>query len=337
MNTFGHSLRVSIFGESHGNTIGVLIDGCPAGLKIKENEFNTDLSRRRSGKMGTTPRKEPDKPEILSGIHKSYTTGAPITILFKNENTLSKDYDSFRRIPRPGHADFTAYKKYGGYNDPRGSGPFSGRLTLGIVAAGIIAKKVVFPLLIDAKLIEAGGEKDIDKAVRKAIEEQDTIGGMIECKAENVPVGLGEPFFNSVESLISHFMFAIPAVKGIEFGSGMEAARMKGSEHNDSIINKNGQTDTNYAGGINGGITNGNDVVFRVAIKPPSSTPKKQKTLNFESDQVEEVEIKGRHDLCIALRMPVIVEAVTAIVMANFMLDAQQVNKVINPKKFYSE
>lgn len=337
MNTFGHSLRVSIFGESHGNTIGVLIDGCPAGLKIKENEFNTDLSRRRSGKMGTTPRKEPDKPEILSGIHKSYTTGAPITILFKNENTQSKDYDSFKRIPRPGHADFTAYKKYGGYNDPRGSGPFSGRLTLGIVAAGIIAKKIIFPLLVDAKLIEAGGEKDIDKAVRKAIEEQDTIGGMIECKAENVPVGLGEPFFNSVESLISHFMFAIPAVKGIEFGSGMEAARMKGSEHNDSIINKNGQTDTNYAGGINGGITNGNDVVFRVAIKPPSSTPKKQKTLNFESDQVEEVEIKGRHDLCIALRMPVIVEAVTAIVMANLMLDAQQVDKVFNPKKFYSE
>jgi chorismate synthase len=201
-------------------------------------------------------------------------------------------------------------------------------LTLGLVAAGIIAKKIIFPVFVNAELIEAGGMKDIDQAVQYAIRKNDTIGGVIQCKAENVPVGLGEPFFDSVESVISHIIFSIPAIKGIEFGSGFQASEMLGSENNDSIINQEGKTETNNAGGINGGITNGNDIIFRVAVKPPSSTPKKQKTLNLETNQMEELEVKGRHDACIALRMPVIVEAVTAFVLADFMLQEQKAPRV---------
>src|SRR6056297_2001139 len=169
MNTFGHSLKLSIFGESHGSIIGITIDGCPAGLKIEEDEFNTDLARRKSGKMGTTPRNELDQPEIISGIYKTHTTGAPITIIFRNENINPKDYEAVKSIPRPGHADFTAYKKYNGFNDPRGGGHFSGRLTLGLVAAGVIAKKLIFPVFVNAELIEAGGDKNIERAIKKAL------------------------------------------------------------------------------------------------------------------------------------------------------------------------
>ena len=328
MNVFGNLLRVSIFGESHGDLVGITLDGCPAGININMEEFNTDLSRRKSGKIGTTPRKELDQPEFVSGIYQDRTTGAPITILFRNQNTKSKDYRDFLQKPRPGHADFTSHQKFGGFNDHRGSGHFSGRLTLGLVAAGIIAKKIIFPVFVNAELIEAGGMKDIDQAVQYAIRKNDTIGGVIQCKAENVPVGLGEPFFNSVESVISHIIFSIPAIKGIEFGSGFQSSEMLGSENNDSIINQEGKTETNNAGGINGGITNGNDIIFRVAVKPPSSTPKKQKTLNLETNQMEELEVKGRHDACIALRMPVIVEAVTAFVLADFMLQEQKAPRV---------
>ena len=328
MNTIGTVLKLSIFGESHGKLVGVTIDGCPAGIKINTNEFSTDLSRRRSGKIGTTQRKELDQPEFVSGIFKGHTTGAPITILFRNENIKSSDYNQFTSIPRPGHADFTAYKKYKGYNDYRGGGHFSGRLTLGLVAAGIIAKKIIFPLFVNAELIEAGGNKDIEQAIEAAITQNDTIGGIIQCKAKNVPVGLGEPFFNSVESMISHMVFAIPAIKGIEFGSGFGASAMTGSEHNDAIISADGKTETNNAGGINGGITNGNDILFRVAVKPTASTPQKQKTINLETEEVEELEVKGRHDACIALRVPVVVEAVTAIALADFMLLEQQVPRV---------
>lgn len=324
MNTFGDIFKLSIFGESHNSHIGITIDGCPAGIKIDESEFNTDLKRRKSGKIGTTPRKEHDRPQIISGIYKNYTTGSPITILFQNENKHSDDYNEFQRIPRPGHADFTAYKKFQGFNDPRGGGHFSGRVTLGLVAAGVIAKKIIFPVFINAKLTEAGGLKDINTAIEKAIQDNDTIGGIIECRARNIPVGLGEPFFNSVESVISHLVYSIPAIKGIEFGSGFRAAKMKGSEHNDPIIKSNGQTKTNNAGGINGGITNGNDIFFRVAVKPTASTPQKQKTINLQTEQIENLEVKGRHDYCIALRMPVIVEAVTAIALADFMMLEQK-------------
>jgi len=328
MNSFGNLLRISIFGESHGELTGIAIDGCPAGIRVEPEEFNTDLARRKSGKIGTTPRKELDQPEIVSGFYKEHTTGAPITILFRNENKNPGDYKKFQSIPRPGHADFTAFSKFGGYNDHRGSGHFSGRLTLGLVAAGVIAKKIIFPVFVNARLLEAGGNEDIEQAIQDAIRMQDTIGGLIECTAENVPVGLGEPFFNPVESMISHIIFAIPAIKGIEFGSGFGAARMTGSQHNDAIISKDGKTETNHAGGINGGITNGNNIHFRTSVKPPSSIPQKQKTLNMQTEHIEELAVEGRHDVCIALRVPVIVEAVTAFVLADFMLQEQKVRRV---------
>lgn len=328
MNSFGTLLRMSIFGESHGDLVGVTIDGCPAGIKIEMDEFNTDLSRRKSGKIGTTPRKELDRPEFVSGFYKEHTTGAPITILFHNQNKRPGDYNDFLSTPRPGHADFTAFRKFGGYNDYRGSGHFSGRLTLALVAAGVIAKKIIFPVFVNAKIIEAGGNNDIDQAVQKAIQRQDTIGGIIECTAENLPIGLGEPFFNPVESMISHLIYAIPAIKGVEFGSGFQAARLYGSQHNDAIINQEGKTETNHAGGINGGITNGNDLVFRTAVKPPSSTPAKQQTLNMKTGNMEELKVTGRHDVCIALRIPVIIEAAAAFVLADFMLQEQRVGRV---------
>lgn len=320
MNSFGRIFRTTIFGESHGTAIGITIDGCPAGISVKPEDFETDLSRRKAGAKGTTPRKEEDLAEIVSGVFNNVTTGSPITILFRNTNTISKDYEALRKTPRPGHADYVLDKKHKGFNDYRGGGHSSGRLTLALVAAGVVAKKVIESIKISARLIEAGGNANIEAAIEKAVEQQDSIGGIIECKANNIPVGLGEPFFDSAESYISHLAFAIPAIKGIEFGSGFAAAKMTGSQHNDSIVDKEGKTDTNNAGGINGGITNGNELVFRVAVKPTSSTPKEQQTFNTETQSVEEFVVKGRHDLCIALRAPVVVEAITAIALADFSL-----------------
>jgi chorismate synthase len=329
MNSFGKFFRISIFGESHGNGLGIVIDGCPAGLPLVFNDFTEDFNRRRSGAPGTTPRKEADLPKILSGVFNDFTTGAPITISFENTNVRSRDYTKLRETPRPGHADFVATKKFGGFEDYRGGGHFSGRLTLGLVAAGVIAKKLIRPVQVNAVLIEAGGSPDIEKAVEKAVEERDSIGGIVECRASNMPVGIGEPFFDSVEAVLGHMIFSIPAIKGIEFGSGFAAARMKGSEHNDKIISVDGKTSTNYAGGINGGISNGNDLLFRVAVKPTSSTHQKQTTINIKSGQLEELEIEGRHDTCIALRVPVVVEAATAIVLADLMLQEQKILRII--------
>lgn len=320
MNSFGRIFRIHVFGESHGAAIGVTIDGCPVGIPINIEDFAHDLQRRKAGAAGTTPRKEDDLPEIISGVFNDHTTGAPITILFRNNNTRSTDYEAIKNTPRPGHADFVLNKKFNGFNDYRGGGHSSGRMTLALVSAGIIAKKILSSVTIKAQLIEAGGNSDIEAAIKKAIEEQDSIGGIIECTANGLPVGLGEPFFDSVESVTSHLVFAIPAVKGIEFGSGFAATKMKGSEHNDAIIDEQGTTRTNNAGGINGGITNGNELIFRVAIKPTSSTPKEQQTWNNETKSVEAFTAKGRHDLCIALRAPVVVEAVTAIALADLTM-----------------
>ncbi|MCB9045451.1 MAG: chorismate synthase [Chitinophagales bacterium] len=320
MNSFGRLFRLSIFGESHGAAVGVTIDGCPAGIPMNTDDLLPDLLRRKAGAAGTTPRKEDDLPEIISGVFNGHTTGSPITILFRNNNTQSKDYDAIKDTPRPGHADFVLNKKYNGFNDYRGGGHSSGRLTLALVSAGVIAKKILNEININAQLVEAGGDTDIEAAITKAVEAQDSIGGIIECRATELPLGLGEPFFDSVESVISHLVFAIPAVKGIEFGSGFAATKMKGSEHNDAIIDEHGTTKTNNAGGINGGITNGNELVFRVAIKPTSSTPQQQQTWNNSTKSVEAFTVKGRHDLCIALRAPVVVEAVTAIALADIYL-----------------
>ena len=328
MNSFGRIFRISIFGESHGKAVGVTVDGCPAGLALSRVDFEADLSRRKSGAKGTTPRKETDLPALISGVYEERTTGAPLTILFDNANIKPSDYNNLVKQPRPGHADFVAVKKFGGFADYSGGGHFSGRLTLALVATGVIAKKLIAPININAQIIEAGGNRNIEEAVENAVKSNDSIGGIVECRAVNMPVGLGEPFFDAVESLISHLVFAIPAIKGIEFGSGFEAAKMPGSLHNDPIISPEGTTKTNNSGGINGGITNGNDLVFRVAIKPTSSIGLAQQTFNFEHNKVEELKVVGRHDACIALRMPPIIEAATAIVLADLMLLGHHIKRV---------
>jgi chorismate synthase len=492
MNSFGRLFRISIFGESHGESVGIVVDGCPAGLPLTVDDFLPDLERRKGGtQKGTTPRQEEDLPIFKSGIFNNKATGAPITILFENKNVRSADYEKQRDVPRPGHADFVAHKKFAGFEDYRGSGHFSGRLTVALVAAGVIAKKILkevktspqtplqrrgadqhlnapgfitnspdqwktvsvyakenrqkptaaeeklweqlrnrklkgskfrrqhpieghipdfvcierklvvevdgeyhnqeeqkrldeerakilsrngYRLLrfesdvvlkkmdwvlkeiekaleseavspsplkresegevsngitISSQILEIGGEKDLNKGLQKAIDEKDSIGGIIECRATGLPIGLGEPFFDSAESVLSHIVFAIPAVRGIEFGTGFPAARMFGSEHNDAIENMEGKTRSNHAGGIVGGLTNGNELVFRIAIKPTSSTPKEQNTLNWNTGKVENASVKGRHDLCIALRVPAILEAVTAIALADLVMLEQRVPRII--------
>lgn len=332
MNTFGTHFRISIFGESHGPAIGITLDGCPPGLPLRQEDFLADLERRKPGAKGTTPRKEDDTPEIVSGLFRDHTTGAPITILFRNQNTRSGDYDNLVKTPRPGHSDFVAWKRFGGFNDHRGGGHFSGRLTLALVAAGVVAKKLIEPVQIHAQLIAAGGDPNIEQVVAKALEEGDSVGGLVECKATSIPIGWGEPFFNPVESMIAHLAFAVPAIKGIEFGSGFRAAGMRGSKHNDPILDETGRTATNNAGGITGGISNGNELVFRVAVKPTSSISIEQKTWSIETGKVESLEVKGRHDACIALRVPVAIEAITALALADLKLWAESSEPV---KKFH--
>jgi chorismate synthase len=326
MNTFGNIFRVSVFGESHGSGIGVTIDGCPAGLRLSPGDFVADLSRRKSGKTGTTSRHEDDLPEIISGVYNGFTSGSPITIYTRNSDKISSDYDSLKGIPRPGHADFTAGIKYSGFADMRGSGHFSGRITWGIVVAGVIARVIIKPAVVSATLLSAGGDSNIDEAVAKAVSEGDSIGGVIECTVSNPAKALGEPFFNSCESVISHIVFSIPAIRGIEFGAGFASASMRGSEHNDPIIDAEGKTSTNNAGGINGGITNGNDIVFRVAVKPTSSIKTTQRTFDFEKNEMTLLQVKGRHDSCIALRMPVIIESAAAIALADLFLTDRGIN-----------
>jgi chorismate synthase len=334
VNSFGRIFRVNIFGESHGESVGINIDGCPAGLSLKVDDFLYDLERRKGGmQKGTTPRKEDDLPIFRSGVFNEKTTGAPITILFENNNTRSTDYAKQRAVPRPGHADMVASQKFGGFEDYRGGGHFSGRLTVSLVAAGVIAKKLLqtskHNIQVAATIVEIGGERDPEKGLQKAIDAKDSVGGIVECSVSGLPAGLGEPFFDSAESLISHAAFAIPAVRGIEFGTGFAAAKMFGTEHNDAIENKGGKTVTNHAGGIVGGITNGNQVVFRVAIKPTSSTPKEQQTLNMDTGEMQPFSVKGRHDLCIALRVPVVLESVTAIVLADLLMLEQHIPRIL--------
>ena len=321
MNTFGRKFRVSIFGESHGELIGVVLDGVPAGLELSEQDFEQDVLRRKSGAKGTTPRIEDDLPQIVSGVFEGHTTGAPLTIVFKNKNTKSSDYELFAAMPRPGHADLTAALKWDDCQDPRGSGHFSGRLTLPVVAAGVVAKKVLQDATmlddtpfsgVEAQIVEMG---DVDEA----ISEGDSVGAVIECTVPDIDPGYGEPFWDSVESQIAHAIFAIPGVRGIEFGDGFMAAKMLGSEHNDPI-GPDGRPLKNGAGGVNGGITNGAPIVFRVAFKPTSSIRKAQQTFNFATGEMDTLQVPGRHDVCFALRAPVVVEAMTAIVLADLVL-----------------
>jgi len=329
MNHFGKLFSVNIFGESHGESVGVVIDGCPAGMPLVVEDFIVDTERRKGGTQeGTTPRQEEDLPLFKSGVFNGRTTGAPLTLLFENKNTRSGDYEKQRAVPRPGHADFVAHKKFNGFEDFRGGGHFSGRLTLCLVAAGVVAKKILNTITVVAEITSIGGSSDPEKGLQKAIENKDSVGGIVECKVNGLPLGLGEPFFDSVESLIAHAVFAIPAVRGIEFGTGFKAAAMFGIDHNDAIENADGKTSTNHAGGIVGGITNGNELVFRIAIKPTSSTPKDQFTYNWETDQMESFAVRGRHDLCIALRVPPVLEATAAIVLVDLMLQEQVIKRV---------
>ena len=328
MNTFGRKFRVSIFGESHGELIGVVLDGVPAGLELSEQDFEADILRRKSGAKGTTPRIEADQPMIVSGLFEGHTTGAPLTIVFKNANTHSSDYSLFAAMPRPGHADLTAALKWDDCQDPRGGGHFSGRLTLPIVAAGVVAKKMLADLTIldetpcnevNAAIVELGGMSDPEAwpgAIDEAVKEGDSLGAIVECTVPNIDPGYGEPFWDSVESQIAHAVFAIPGVRAIEFGDGFAAAAMKGSEHNDPI-GADCRPSKNGAGGANGGITNGAPIVFRVAFKPTASIRKAQQTYNFAKDEIDTLEVPGRHDVCFALRAPVVVEAMTAIVLAD--------------------
>ena len=338
MNTFGRKFRVSIFGESHGELIGVVLDGVPAGLELSEQDFEQDILRRKSGARGTTPRIEADRPMIVSGVFEGHTTGAPLTITFKNTNTHSSDYELFAAMPRPGHADLTAALKWDDCQDPRGGGHFSGRLTLPIVAAGVVAKKMLADATmlddapvtaVQARIVELGGIASADStslemtdkwqaAIDQAIKEGDSLGAIIECTVPDIDPGYGEPFWDSVESLVAHAVFAIPGVRGIEFGDGFQAARMKGSEHNDPI-GEDGRPVKNGAGGANGGITNGAPLTFRVAFKPTSSIRKAQQTFNFMTGEMDTLEVPGRHDVCFALRAPVVVEAMTAIVLADLV------------------
>ncbi len=321
MNQFGNTFRLSIFGESHGPTVGITLDGVPAGITLSEGDFEADLARRRGGAQGTTPRREADTPHILSGLYEGCTTGAPLTLLFENSNTRPTDYAALQHHFRPSHADRVACDKFDGHNDPRGGGHFSARLTMALVAAGVVAKKILpATLRFTTRLQSVGGECDptrFEAVIATARTEGDSVGGVIECRIEGLPSGLGEPFFDATESLMAHLLFAIPAVKGVEFGDGFAVAARRGSENNDPIIDATGTTATNHAGGIDGGLTNGNPLVVRVAMKPTPSIAREQHTFNRATGSIEPLTIAGRHDACVALRGAVVVEAAAAIVLAD--------------------
>lgn len=332
MNSFGSLFRVHIYGESHGSGIGVLIDGVPSGIKLETNDFIPDLSKRKSGKIGTTPRKEDDIPQIISGVFNNLTTGAPVNIFFENKNTDSKVYADFKSHPRPGHADFAATCKYSGFNDIRGGGPFSGRLTLALVAAGVIAKKILKDTIFFSEIETIGllskdffNEK-LESYLTEIKEEGDSLGGTISLNIKNIPIGLGEPFFHSVESVISSMVFSIPGVKGIEFGAGFKGTELLGSEFNDCFIDNKGKTASNNNGGINGGITNGNDISLKVAIKPTSSIFKIQDTFNFKDGSIQPLKINGRHDVAFILRVPIVLENAVAIALADLYLQNRKYN-----------
>jgi len=315
-NTFGTIFKVTTFGESHGSAMGCVIDGCPAGLEISLEEIETELARRRPGAAHGS-RDESDKPEILSGIFEGKTLGSPIAIIVRNENQNSKDYEDIKDIYRPGHADFTWDAKFG-FRDYRGGGRSSGRETLCRVAAGAVAKK-----LLSHYGIKINASAEINGSIEDARGEGDSIGGIITCRINGVNAGLGEPVFDKLDARLGSAVLSIGACKGIEFGAGFKAAQMKGSENNDTPLkdgaDKENQYASNNAGGILGGISTGQEIVFKAAFKPTPSISKKQKAI-AKDGSVKEIEIKGRHDVCIVPRAVVVVEAMAALVLADCML-----------------
>ena len=322
MNSYGTLFKVTLYGESHQEAIGAIVDGVPAGIKIDDELITSDLMKRQPGAVGTTPRKEKDEFKILSGVFNGYATGSPIHIMIENQNIQSKDYEHLKNQPRPGHADFVAGVKYNGFQDYRGGGRFSGRLTAALTAAGSIAKMIV-PFQFENKLIQVGALKDmewLDQYLSEVSKAGDSVGGIIEVKVSGIPVGLGEPFFNKLDSEIGKMMFSIPAVKGVEIGKGFAGIEMMGSKFNDEILDARGKTKTNHSGGVSGGISNGNDLIVKVFIKPTSSIQKEQETYNYTTNSVEKLEIGGRHDVCIARRAGIVVENALAIVIADLYL-----------------
>lgn len=322
MNTFGELFRITLYGESHQPAIGVLIDGVLPGLLIDEDRIKDDLKRRNPDAIGTTPRKEPDRFEMTSGHVNHITTGSPLHIMIRNENIQSKDYSHLKEHPRPGHADYVASVKYHNHHDFRGGGRFSGRLTAPIVMAGSIAKMMV-PYTFDHALVQAGTLTDmsqLDDYLSKVKAEGDSVGGIIEVTVTGLPVGLGEPMFEKVESKIGALLFSIPAVKGVEFGTGFSGITLKGSDFNDSIIDEHGTTKSNHSGGISGGITNGNPLIVRVFIKPTSSIQKAQSSFEKTTGEVKPLTVGGRHDVCIARRAGIVIENAVAICLADLML-----------------
>ncbi len=360
-NSLGKQFTITSFGESHGRCVGIIIDGCPAGLPITEEDIQREVDKRKPGiDVVATTRAEADKVEILSGIFNGVTTGAPICLLIWNKDIDSSEYEKMRFLPRPGHADYTAFMKYGGFNDFRGGGRFSGRITATFVMAGAIAKKLLNRLSIEvlAHTIQIGEIKadsrgfdeirenvdqnplkcadlkaaeEMSRAIEKVKEDGDSIGGVIESIALNVPVGWGEPVFDTLDGDLAKALFAIPAVKGVEFGSGFSAARKRGSENNDPFTISNGkiETVTNNAGGILGGISNGMPIVVRVAIKPTSSIAKSQQTVDMKKMQSTSLEVKGRHDVCIVPRAVAVVESMMAVTLCDFAMRAGLIPGVI--------
>lgn len=352
---WGSKIKLSIFGESHGNAIGITIDGLPAGFSIDMDKIMMEMSRRAPGKSSlSTPRKESDIPEILSGYFEGKTTGTPLCAIIRNSNTKSKDYSKLKDVMRPGHADYTGAVRYKGFNDYRGGGHFSGRITAPLVFAGAICKQIleVKGIIVSAHINSIGKikdcsflESDISDELLNSFKEKelplintkledemrqeilsvrssgDSIGGTIECAILGVSPGIGDPFFDSVESTLAHLMFSVPAVKGIEFGKGFDISKMRGSEANDEYYLENGniKTKTNNNGGILGGITNGMPIIFNVAIKPTASIFKEQNTVNIVTMEETTLCIEGRHDPCIVQRALPVIEAVAAIGITELM------------------
>lgn len=354
-NAFGNAFRIALSGESHSPLMSVEIQGVPEGIPLAPADFTADIDRRRPGRKGTTSRTEKDIPEIVRGVEGGLTTGTTLKLVFHNDNVDPSAYRQFTDIPRPGHADWVRRIKYGVDGLTSGGGMFSGRMTLPVVAAGVVAKKIIAPVLVEAALTEVGGRRllldndgyagpdsaaavaqqpddadvlaspeALDAFLAEVASEGDSVGGVVECVCNGVPAGLGEPFFYPMEAALSQMVFSVPGIRGIEFGDGFGASRMRGSQHNDPITDIAGHTSRNGAGGINGGITNGNPLVFRVAVKPTSSIARPQSTINLATGRLEELSIKGRHDVCFALRVPVVIESAAAIVLCDAILSRQK-------------
>ena len=325
-NTFGHSFKVTIFGASHAEEVGVVLEGVPQGIRLTADMFTRDIERRRPALRGETTRLEEDIPTIEGVSSEGITSNDPIRISFKNKNTRSADYSHLDRHPRPSHADLVQRRKYGSEYNLAGGGIASGRMTVALVAAGVVAKQIISNVNFDTHLTEVGGcnnPAEFEKVISEVAQAGDSIGGIVECRASGVTPLLGEPFFDSAESMIAHILFSIPAVKGVEFGDGFAGTKKQGSERNDIIIDAEGHTATNNEGGINGGITNGNDIVVRVAIKPTPSIALPQATYNIDHKSITPLTIGGRHDACIARRAAVVVEAAIAIALADLSLIAK--------------